>query len=75
MPAWTAPRVGQDERGGLTWTLLHLRFAFRAAHPCFDLPELSVGADEDVAACKPDITIPPVLLNYHRPNFRTDIDE
>jgi hypothetical protein len=74
MPAWTAPRVGQDERGRPPWTLLDLGLAFRAAHPGFDFPELSVGADEDVTACKPDITIPPVLLNSHPAKFRTDID-
>ena len=75
MPAWTAPRVCQDERGRPPWTLLDLGFALRSAHLCFDFPEFSVGADVDVAACKPDITIPPVLLNSHPANFRTGIDE
>jgi hypothetical protein len=45
---------------------LHLGFAFRAAHLGFDFPLLSIAANVDVPARKPDITIPPVLLNSHR---------
>jgi hypothetical protein len=75
LPAWTTPRVGQDQRGGLTWTLLHLGFACRAAHLGFHFPLLSIGTDVDVPARKPDITIPPVLLNSHSSNLRTAIDE
>jgi hypothetical protein len=45
---------------------LHLGFAVRAAHLGFDFPLQSIGADVDVPARKPDITIPPVLLNSHR---------
>jgi hypothetical protein len=66
LPAWATPRVCQDQRGRFTWTLLHLGFAVRAAHLGFDFPLLSIGADVDVPARKPDITIPPVLLNSHR---------
>jgi hypothetical protein len=74
LPAWTAPRVGQDQRGRLTWALLDLGFAFRAADLGFDLPELSVSTDVDVTASKLDATIPPVMLNSHLVNLRAAID-
>src|SRR3954468_13010397 len=63
LPAWTTPRVGQDQRGRLSWTLLHLGFALRPAHLSFNLPDFSVGADVDIPAREPDVTIPPVMLN------------
>ena len=74
LPAWTAPRVGQDQRGRLSWTLLHLGFALGATHLGFDLPDLAVGADVDIPAREPVVTIPPVLLNSHLTNLRADID-
>ena len=54
---------------------MHLGFSFRAAHLGFDLPEVSVGTDVDVPARKPDVTIPPVMLNSHAVNLKTDIEE
>jgi hypothetical protein len=53
---------------------LHLGFAARPAHLGFDLPTFSVGTDVDVPARKPDVTIPPVMLNSHDINPRPDID-
>jgi len=40
----------------------------------FDLPDFSVGADVDITALEPDVTIPPVMLNSHVTNLRPDID-
>ena len=68
-PAWTTPRVGQDHGRGPSWTLLHLRLALRTAHLSFDFPEDSIGADVDVTASKPDVTIPPVTVNSHESNL------
>ena len=73
-PAWTAPRVSQDQRGRLSRTLLHLGFALRPTHLSFDLPDFAVGADVDIPAREPVVTIPPVLLNSHLTNLRADID-
>ena len=64
-PAWTAPRVSQDHGRGLSWALLNLGFTLRPTHLGFDFPEVSVGPDVDVATGKPDVTIPPVMLNSH----------
>jgi hypothetical protein len=69
LPAWTSPRVGQDQRGGLSWTLLHLRLALWAAHLSLNFPQFAVGADVDVPAMNPDVTIPPVMLNSHVSNL------
>ena len=69
-PAWTTPRVGQDQRGRLSWTLLHLRLALGATQLGLDFPEGAVGADEDIAALEPDVAIPPVMLNSHVSNLR-----
>ena len=65
LPAWPAPRVGQDQRGRLSWTLLHLGLACGSAHLGFNFPKLAVGAHVDVPTLKPDVTIPPVMLNSH----------
>ena len=69
LPAWTAPRVCQDQRGGFSWTLLHLGLAFGPTHLGLDFPGHTVGADVDVTACDPDVTIPPVMLNSHMSNL------
>jgi hypothetical protein len=69
LPAWPAPRVRQDQRGSASWTVLHLRLAVRSAHLSFDFPDCAVGAYEDVTARKPDVTIPPVMLNSHMSNL------
>jgi hypothetical protein len=74
LPAWTAPRLGQDQRGRLTWALLDLGFALWAADLGFDLPELSVGTDVDVAPSELDATIPPVMLNSHLANLMAAIE-
>ena len=74
LPAWSAPRVGQDQRGRLSWTLLHLGLALWPAHLGFDLPDVSIGADVDIPAREPDVTIPPVMLNSHLTNLRANID-
>ena len=39
-----------------------------------DLPDFSVGADVDIPATEPDVTIPPVMLNSHLTNLKADID-
>ena len=75
LPAWSAPRVRQDQRGGLSWTLLHLGLAAGSTHLGFDFPKLAVGADVDVPARKPDVTIPPVMLNSHATHPKPDIDQ
>ena len=69
LPAWSTPRIRQDQGRGLPWTLLHLRLAVGAAHLSFDLPGCAVGADVDVAAPEPDVAIPPVMLNSHMSNL------
>ena len=69
LPAWSTPRVRQDHGRGPPWTLLHLRLAFWSAHLSFDFPGLPVGADVDVTASKPDVTIPPVTVNSHQSNL------
>jgi hypothetical protein len=53
---------------------LYLGFSVRAAHLSFDFPEFPVGTDVDVPARKPDVTIPPVMLNSHVSNPMPDID-
>jgi hypothetical protein len=68
-PAWPPPRVRQDHGRSPTWTLLHLRLTVRAAELCLDFPEIAVGADVDITARKPDVTIPPVMLNSHVSNL------
>ena len=53
----------------MTWTLLHLRLALGATHLSFDFPVNAVSADVDVTTTKPDVTIPPVMLNSHVSNL------
>ena len=75
LPAWATPRVGQDQRRRLSWTLLHLGPPVGAAHLGLDLPQLAVCADENVAACQSHAAVPPVMLNSHSVNPKADIDE
>jgi hypothetical protein len=69
LPAWTTPRVRQDQGRSLAWTLLHLRLALRSTHLGLDFPECAVGAYVDITASKPHVTIPPVMLNSHMSNL------
>ena len=48
--------------------------AHKKAHLGLDLPDFAVGADVDIPAREPVVTIPPVLLNSHLTNLRADID-
>jgi hypothetical protein len=53
---------------------LHLGLAGRSTHLGFNFPKLAVGADVDVPTLKPDVTIPPVMLNSHDSYPKPDID-